>query len=151
MRSRGVTLLEILVAIGIISLIGSVVLASFSQFREQKTLDATIEVTLASLSRAHFDTISSLNDNRYGVHLDSDKTVYFVGTTYSSSAGTNIAYNLNPSIEIANISLSTGGNDIVFDRFTGGTSMSGTFDIRVKSNPTKKATITINGTGAVSI
>ena len=140
-----------LVAIGIIVLIGSFVLASFSQFRARKTLDATIESTLASFSRAHLDTISSLNDNQYGVHLDSDKAVYFVGTVYSSSATTNVPYLLNPAIEIANIALSGGGNEVIFNKLTGGTSQNGTFEIRVKADITKKAVVTVNGTGAVSI
>lgn len=150
-RSRGVTLLEILVAIGIISLIGSLILSSFSQFRARKTLDATVESTLASFSRAHLDTISSLNDKRYGIHIESDKTVYFIGTTYSAIDPTNVVYKLSPAIEIANITLNGGVSDIVFDKLTGGTSQYGTFEIRVKSDIIQKYIITINGTGAVSI
>lgn len=150
-RIAGVTLIEILIAIGIIALIGSLITASFSQFRSRKTLDATVESTLASFSRAHLDTISSLNDKQYGVHIGVDKVVYYIGPTYSSSATTNILYTLNPSIEIVNITLTGGGNEVLFDKLSGGTSQNGTFLVRVKNNTSQKVAVTINGTGAISI
>lgn len=150
-KERGATLLEILVAVGLLAMISSLVLASFSQFRARKTLDATIESTLSAFSRAHLDTIASLNDKQYGVHLDADKAVYFVGTTYNAGDATNIPYVLNSAIEIADISLTGGGSDVIFEKLTGGTGQSGTFVIRVKADPSKKGVITVNGTGAISL
>lgn len=149
--SRGVTLLETLVAVGIMMLISGLVLASLNSFRAQKTMDAAVEEVLAAFSQAHFDTISSRNDKQYGVHIDIDKVVYFVGPTYSASTATNVIYRFVVPVEIVSISLAGGGSDVLFDRLTGGTSQSGTFIIRAKSNNTLQTLVTINGTGAISI
>jgi type II secretory pathway pseudopilin PulG len=148
---KGITLLEIIFVIGIIGVIAVAVLGPLSQFRARKTLDASVEVVLAAFSRAHLDTISSLSDQQYGAHLDADQVVYFIGPTYSALEVTNVPYKLSPVIEIGNISLSGGGNDILFQRLTGGTSQSGTFEVRLKSDVTRKVVVTVNGTGAISL
>ncbi len=149
--SRGVTLLETLVVVAILMLIGGVVVASLSNFRAQKTMDAAVEQVLAAFSQAHFDTLSSMDDKQYGVHIESDKVVYYVGPTYIAGTTTNVIYRFVVPVEIVNISLAGGGSDVLFKRLSGGTSQSGTFIIRAKANDTLQTVVTINGTGAISI
>jgi hypothetical protein len=135
----------------IILLLAYMALAAFGQFRAKKTMDAAVEVTLAAFSQAHLDTLSSKNSQQYGVHLDTDKVVYYLGPTYVAGAATNISYVLHPVLEIANITLTGGGTDVLFNRLTGGTSQAGTFEVRQKGSTTVKTIITVNGTGAVSL
>ncbi len=149
--SRGVTLIETLVAVAIMAMISGVVLASLNNFRAQKTMDAAVEQVLAAFSQAHFDTISSRNDKQYGIHIDTDKVVYFIGPTYTAGLSTNVVYRFVVPVEIVNISLAGGGNEVLFERLSGGTNQSGTFDVRAKSNNSLKTTVTVNGTGAISI
>lgn len=148
---RGVTLIEILVAISIMGLISSFVLVSFNDFRAQKTLDAAIEGVLAAFSRAHLDTISSKNNYQYGVHIASGEVVYFIGPTYATGTATNLIFTLHPAIEIYNISLTGGGSDVLYQRLSGSTVQNGTFQVRPKGRTNITATITINKTGATSI
>lgn len=148
---RGVTLVEILVAISIMMLISSLVLAAFSSFRAQKTLDAAVEETLAAFSHAHLDTISSKNDQQYGVHIETDQVVYFIGPTYTTGAVTNVIHQLHTAIEIVNVSLNGGGSDVLYQRLSGTTNQYGTFELRPKARPTITTTVTISGTGATSI
>lgn len=149
--SRGVTLLETLVAVAILTLIGGLVLASLNNFRAQKTMDAAVEEVLAAFSQAHFDTISSRDDKQYGVHIDIDKVVYFVGPTYTAGLATNVIYRFVVPVEIVSVTLAGGGNDVLFQRLSGSTSQSGTFIVRAKSNGSLQTKVTINGTGAISI
>lgn len=150
-KQGGVSLLEILIGIAIVLVLVSLSLASFSEFRARKSVDVAVEEILAAFSKAHLDAISSKNDMQYGVHLDPDKAVYFLGTTYDANAATNVVYRLNTSIEIANITLAGGGSDVIFKRLTGGTDQTGTFDIRIKGNTARRTTVTVNGTGAISL
>lgn len=147
---RGASLVEILAALSIIAVMGSIVLAAFGEFRSRKTMDAAVELALSAFSRAHLDTISSKNDKQYGVHIEASKVVYFVGPTYSAAATTNANYLLPSGVEIANISLGGGGSNVLYDRLKGGTSNNGTFDVRVKARTTIKTTITISATGSTS-
>lgn len=149
--ASGFTLVEIVFALGIFVLVAATVFSPLSQFRERKTLDASVEVVLAAFSRAHFDTISSLNDKQYGVHLDADQIVYFIGPTYVAGDPGNNAYVFSSVIEIGAVALSGGGNDVLFKQLTGATDQSGTFEVRSRANPAVKAVITVNGTGAVSL
>ena len=150
--NRGVTLIELLIALSVIALISSVILASFSEFRARQTLDASVEVVLAAFSAAHLDTISSKNDDIYGINLKSGEVIYFKGSPYpGDNAAGNTHYVLPAPIEIANISLNGGGTTIFYKRLTGATDNFGSFDVRVKAKTIVKSTITINQTGATSL
>jgi prepilin-type N-terminal cleavage/methylation domain-containing protein len=152
-RHRGLTLLEIVLAIAILTIVAAGTVGAFSDFRARKTLDAGVEEILATFSRAHLDTISSRNNELYGVHIDPDGVVYFIAPTYVAGAPTNSAYLLNGILEITNISanIASAGNNVYFNRLSGTTAQEGTFEVRVKSSTSISTVITINGTGAVSI
>lgn len=148
---RGISLLEILVAISIITLMSALVYVPFNDFRAQKTLDASVEKILAAFSQAHLDTISSKNNYQYGVHIAAGEVVYFVGPTYATGTATNLVFTLHPAIEIFDISLNGGGSDVLYQRLSGATNQNGTFQLRPKGRLNMVATITVNKTGATSI
>lgn len=150
-RHRGITMLEVLVVVSIITLMSVIIYAPFNDFRAQKTLDASVEKILSAFSQAHLDTISSKNNQQYGVHISSGEVVYYVGPTYATGTATNLVFTLHPAIEIFNISLSGGGSDVLYQRLTGSTNQNGTFQVRPKGRINTVATITINKTGATSI
>lgn len=150
-RNGGITLIEILAVAAIVLLLSSMALAAFGTFRARKTMDVAVEITVTAFARARLDTISSKEDQQYGVHLDADKAVYFAGTAYDSGAATNIVYALNPILEIGSVTLAGGGNDVLFNRLSGGTNQSGTFEIRLKGDTSIRTLITVNGTGAVTL
>ena len=149
--ASGFTLVEIVFALAIFVMVAATIFSPLSQFRARKTLDAAVEVTLAAFSRAHFDTISSLNDKQYGVHLDADQVVHFAGPTYSAGDPGNSPYVLSSVIEIGAVTLVGGGNNVLFKQLNGATDQSGTFEIRVKATPAVRVVVTVNGTGAVSL
>ncbi|KKU79681.1 MAG: hypothetical protein UY04_C0004G0010 [Parcubacteria group bacterium GW2011_GWA2_47_7] len=153
-HKRGVTLIEILLALSILALVGAVALSSLNQYRTQRSLDGSVESVLSLFSRAHLDTISSLGeDNQYGVHLDADKAVYFLGPTYTPEVLSNVEFALGSGVEIANISanISSSGNNVLFNRLTGGTDQDGSFQLRAKSNSAINVLVTVNGTGVISL
>lgn len=150
--SRGITAIEILIAVGILGLISSIVLAAFSEFRSRQTLNAVVEKTLAAFSAAHLDTISSKDDVVHGVYLKRTEVIYFRGGTYpGDNDPNNVHYTFPASIEIANISLNGGGSAIFYKRLSGATDNFGTFDVRVTGDTDIKTTITVNQTGATSL
>lgn len=149
---KGVTLIELLIALSVTMLISTIILASFSEFRARQTLDASVEVVLAAFSAAHLDTISSKNDDIYGVNLKAGEVIYFKGSPYpGDNAAGNTHFVLPAPLEIANIGLNGGGSTIYYKRLTGATDNFGTFDVRVIAKPSVKSTVTINQTGATSL
>lgn len=146
-------MLELVVVFAIIVLLASIIITSFSQFRNTKVLDTGVENTLSALAKARGNTLSSKNAYQYGVHFEAAQAVLFRGATYSSSDTSNETIALDSALEIYPIppSLTGGGSDVLFDRLTGKTSQNGTVVIRVKSDTSKTKMITINATGIASV
>lgn len=148
MKHRGFTLLEIIVAVGIISLIGATSMVSFLNSRRTRDLGANGQNVLSILRLAQSKTIAGEDASNWGVHLDSSQFVLFRGVTYAGAIKTE-PHALPDTLEIANISLAGGGQDIIFQKIYGTTVQSGTFDIRVKAVTTQKFSITIDSSGKV--
>lgn len=149
---RGITTIEILVAVAIIVILASLILAAFAEFRSRQTLGAVVEKTLAAFSAARLDTISSKNDLTYGVHIKSGEVIYFSGSTYPGDNDLGNAHFVFPaSVEITNISLNGGGDTVFYKRLSGATDNYGTFDIRMVGNTSTKTTISVNQSGSTSI
>ena len=151
-KTRGITAIGVLIAIGIIGMMSSIVLSAFGQFRARQTLDASVEEVLAAFSAAHLDTVSSKNDDTYGVNLKNGEVIYFKGGVYPGDNDVNNMHFVLPGgIEVANVSLNGGGNYIYYKRLSGATNYFGTFDVQVRSNTNLKTTVTVNQSGATSI
>ncbi len=152
-NNKGVTVLEILVVITIIAIITAVVLPSLSKFRKEQTLNNSTSDIISLLNKARNDTISSLNSTSYGVHFETSRAVYFVGSVFDTNASTNSVVLIDGSASIpasGGISLNGGGSDVLFTRLTGQTTNYGTIIIRLTSDATRQKTITISKTGAIS-
>lgn len=149
-RRRGFTLIEVLVVVAVLVVLSAIMATSLSAFRNSKVLDAAVEDTLTTISKARGDTLAGKNNTQYGVHFQSDRIVLFVGNTYVANDANNKTTMLDSALEISTISLAGGGVDVIFDRLTGNTSQSGTVVIRVASSPVTAHTITISGTGVAS-
>jgi type II secretory pathway pseudopilin PulG len=149
--ARGMTLLEIVASIGITMMIAGLIFASFSNYRTRQNMDGSIETVMAVLSRAHVDTISSKNDDVYGVYFNPAEVIYFRGATYpGDSDPANVHYILPPTIEIANVSFHGDTQYVIFNKLSGTTENYGTFDVRSKADTSITTTLTVNKTGATS-
>jgi len=142
----GFTLLELLISLGVITLIGATSLVSFINSRNARDLTTAGQNVLSILRLAQSKTIAGEDNSIWGVRLESSQFVLFRGTTFAGSPSTT-AYLLPASLEIANINLSGGGQEVVFQRLTGATAQSGSSDIRVKGLPSQIFSITIDPSG----
>lgn len=148
--SDGFTLIEILISVGIIALIGSLGLVSFIGSRRIRDLNVGTQSALAVMRLAQSKTLAAEGGEPWGVHLESDKyTLFPAQNSFSVMTASNTVYILPSTLEIANISLAGGGQDIIFQRITGKTAQSGAFELRVKSGA-DLALITIGASGEVS-
>lgn len=143
----GFTLIEVLIALGIIIVIASITFKPFNNFRDSEALNGAVEEVLSTLQQARGQTLASTGDSQYGVHLAATQLVLFTGVTYNSAASTNQAVTLSSLVNLSNISLAGGGSDIIFARLTGATSQSGSLVLALKSDATQSRTITINSNG----
>ena len=71
--NNGITIIEILIAIAVISIISSIVVLNLSKFRNEQALKNTTIDIVSLLNKAKQNTLSSINSNSYGVHFETDK------------------------------------------------------------------------------
>lgn len=122
-KNKGISIIEVLVVISILSIISAIVVPRLSGFRNQQVLKNTTEDIVSLLNEARNNTISSKDSTNYGVHFESDKVVLFRGLSFDSST-VNKEIKLDSSVTIpeeGGINLQNGGGDIIFERITGDT------------------------------
>lgn len=144
----GFTFIELMVVIGIIMLITYIFLGTFLNFKRNQALIMDTDTVVGLLRQARNQTLSSKNSNSYGVHFTAPQVTLFTGSTYNSGATDNENFVLSSTDTVLSISLTGGGNDVVFSRLTGETTQNGTI---VVSSPgiSQTKTVTIYKTGLV--
>ncbi|MDD5068708.1 MAG: prepilin-type N-terminal cleavage/methylation domain-containing protein [Candidatus Pacebacteria bacterium] len=147
---KGFSVLEFLVVIAIFAIIASLTFSSFSSLRQSKTLETDTLSVLSLLEKARADTLGSKGATQYGVHFETTKATLFTGATYSSGNASNISVIFNPRVQISTISLTGGTSNVVFQRLSGKTSVSGTVTLSLTGASSTKI-ISIAGTGLSQI
>lgn len=150
-RSKGFTIIEIIVVVSIIALVITIIAFSFSKLNSSQALEKNADLVVSILDEARTLTLSSKNAFQYGVNLEDSQIVLFKGAVYSSSDPTNVVTSLHSLVGLRNITLSNGGASIVFKRLTGNTDETGTAEIFLKATPEIFRIITINATGVVEL
>ncbi|HPS21418.1 MAG TPA: prepilin-type N-terminal cleavage/methylation domain-containing protein [Candidatus Paceibacterota bacterium] len=147
-KSKGISVIEMLVVVAVIGILLAVVLPQFSGVKNAQVLNSAAQDVVSTLNKARSQTLASLDSSEYGVHFQSDKIVLFKGTSYSSSSSNNEDVNMISPATISNINFTGSATNIYFSRLTGSPSASGTATISVGE---KTKTITVSSTGIVSL
>jgi prepilin-type N-terminal cleavage/methylation domain-containing protein len=152
MKNKGITLIEIIVAISILAIIIAITIPSLSNFRNEQILKNTTEDIVSLLNQARNQTLASKNSTNYGVHFDVGNIIFFNGGVFSDSDPNNKVITLDDAVSIpeAGVSLNGDGDDVIFNRLSGDTNQFGIIMIQLNSNASAQKTITISKTGVVS-
>lgn len=145
--NKGVTLMEFLVAIGILTIVASMTFYFFAGFRG-KMLDTDAAGLSAFLREARLLSIASKNASPFGIHLESDGAVLFQGNTYIAGGANQKHLKFARNVYLHSYALDGGGQDIVFNRLTGATSDFGDITLSLKDD-SASTTITVLRTGVV--
>lgn len=144
-------MLEVLIVIGIITIVAGIVTGSFSVFKRNNDIKFVVEQSIGILKDARAKTLSSEGDSQYGVHFESSQVVLFTGPAYNPSDASNITYTLPATVLISNTALAGGGVEVVFKRLTGETAQPGSVTFQLVADAARLETITIQSTGLVYV
>lgn len=149
---RGFTLVEIMVVIGIMSLLILVVSVNIRSFQTRAQVTQAAEELASILREAQSRSMAVVNGENHGIHFNEGDNTYtlFEGTAFSEGAPTNVVYSLDISIELTSVSLADAGNDVVFEKLTGSTADSGSVTIASKLDGSVNQTVTITNEGKIS-
>lgn len=145
---KGFTLLETIIAVSIVILIGAGAMVSFVNSRNVRDLNTSGQNVLSVLREAQSKALAGEDNVTWGVRLEQSRFILFAGPAYVGSPTTTI-HTLPSSIEIVNISLVGGGQEVVFEKVDGRTDEVGTFTVRVRSATSLTFPVTIDASGKV--
>jgi len=138
-RQSGLTIIELLLVIAIVSIIGLMSASFYSRFLNQNTVENTVNQLVGSFRKAQIYSMMGKQNNTWGVrYTESPKKI----TLYlSENSGFDETFSVNNNITIS------GFTDISFARITGLPSAAPTITITGGNN---NKIITINSQGVVS-
>ena len=143
-------MLEIVIVISILALLSSVVMTSFSKYRNNNLLILNTENLVSLITKARADTFFSKNDDVYGIRIESGRAVLFKGGIFGEPNADNIEITFDSQITASDISLNGGGSDIIFQRLSGKTDHYGTITMSIVSGDTQNV-VHIYETGLVDV
>lgn len=144
MKSRGFTLLEVLLSVAIISLIAGISLPVLGSFNERNNLDVATQGIVSQLRRGQTYARGVNGDSQWGVHVQSGDATLFKGVSY---AGRDASFD-----EITTIPSSitaSGTTDILYSKLEATPSTPGTITL-TSTNNNQSRTITVNAEGMVA-
>ncbi len=147
-KKRGFTLIELLIVIAISLILFSLSVGVFSNFKNKESLAAVSALVVEVLRQAKHSTIESKNSNQYGVYFNPSNIVLYIGPVYSPTASSNQVYSFSSDVTLYSISLTGGGNAVLFNKVNGNTGNDGTIVLKSGTASTTK-NIKIYKTGLI--
>ena len=151
MRS-GVTLVELVLVIGLFTLLATVGLLSLITPQQKLTADSAKNLILLTVKEAQNKAMTGVEAENFSVHFESGGFSLFKGTIFDSTDPENLVTNLDPSLSFTAINLPS--QNIVFSKLSGEAE---NFDpalnsiILTDSQTGKNFTFTLNRLGAVNV
>lgn len=146
---QGFTLLELLVVIAVLLVLGTIVIRGFVSFQTHQALELTTKEVRQMFEVARSQTLASVNDQQYGVHISSGAVTLFVGEEYIEGNPSNSVFELDSRVVISEVNLTPETDEILFERGTGEPSSSGHIELSLVTKPTVIQMVTITSTGII--
>lgn len=141
-NKKGFSLIELIVVIGIMSVLGSTSFYTFKSFQNHNLLNNTAQVIAQSLTRAQILSRAVKNDSAWGIYVQIDKATTYQGDNFASR---NTAY--DEDLNFPGVITAEAAVDINFEKLSGQLASSKQININLVNGGGK--TITINTKGVV--
>jgi len=154
-QAKAFSIIEVLIVLAIIFIIVGISAYSTQNWRKQVNLINTRDSLKSTLTKAQQLAASSSQTLSWGVHLESDRYVFFKGDTYDPDEVSNIITYLkgtqiiNPATSLSD-GVSGYSPEVIFAKLSGETVNIGTITITVLNDIDSKKEIIITKTGAVN-
>lgn len=140
-KTKGFTLLEVLVVLGIIAIAAGFTAPVYQSFQLRNDVDLAANVTAQSLRRAQALSQAVDGDITWGVAIQSGSVTIFQGASYATrDSQYDEVLDVNPNVS------NSGVGEIVFTKVTGVPSATGSI---VFSGNNRDVTLTINSLGGI--
>ncbi len=150
-KTRGFTLIELIIVFAIMSIIAVLALISVRQFSKDDALSSQADKIIRILRLAQNKTLASEGKSSFGVHFEVDKFILFKGDAFVDGAPDNEVNLLPSDLEMAEINFAGGNQFVVFARLTGMTANQGSAKIQFISDAANAKVVFVDLSGTVSL
>lgn len=140
--------MELLVVLGILTIIASMTFYFFGRATKQNVLEKDISSLTALIRNARLLSVASKDASAFGIHIETGKAVLFEGNSYVAGGANEKVFEFSRDVYLSSYSLNLVSPDIVFSRLTGKTLNYGSITLSLRDNSTS-TTITILPTGVI--
>lgn len=140
--SRGFTLIEVLLSVGLIATLAALSMPIYLTFVSKNDLDLTAQNIANSIRRAQTYSRAAKDDSAWGVEILASSFVVFKGSTYAGRDTT-----ADETSSIPGPILPSGNTEIDFSKLNG--MPTAPASIALTANATDVRTVTINAKGMV--
>lgn len=156
---KSFTLFEVLIVVAILVVLTVIALPNFRFFGKESDLNNSTEEIINTLRLAQNKTLASEDASKYGVFFDDStdphqytlfKTLPPLFDYVSRDINSDEIHQISKSVEIYEINLAGGGQEVVFNRLTGETDQFGRVSLRLKSDFSKTRTVGIGSSGKIT-
>ena len=142
-KSKGFTLVEMLLVIGIAITIGALAMPVAVNFYVSQGLDETTRDIVETLRRARSQAITQYNDSAFGVRFEWGSYILFQGSSYASRTQSE-----DETFTFITGTGTSGITEVVFAKLTGKPNSTGTLTVATGN---KSQNISINVQGKIEI
>ncbi len=141
-KKNSFTIIELLLVIGIVSILGTFSVVFFSRFLTQNAVANTQDQLIGEMRKAQMYAMMGRQNGNWGVRFGSNRITLFQGNSYATrNSAHDEFFNVNSNISIL------GFSEVVFTKTSGLPSTTGTYT--VTGNNTLKQVV-LNSQGVVS-
>jgi len=149
--NKGITLVELMVAIGILMIIFAIGMLMFGRMERDSEIDEIASEIKATLQKSQ---ALCLNNIPSGVYFETDKYTLFYGSSYNANNPKNEIYNLPGTIRLTDIHLPSPPltNSVTFDKITGYiTNYADPTNLTIRATSGRQKIMTLNKFGTIEI
>lgn len=153
-QQHGFTLIEMVIVIGVISILLGIISISIFSISNSTSLSSTVQKLSGDIKEQQLkamvgDTESRSTADTYGIHFDTSRYTLFHGSTYNAADSTNFDIDLPPNQTFI---ISLPSNSVVFSQLSGEVTgfISGQDSITIQDEAGAQKTLHFNAYGTIT-